>query len=60
MNVTLRPTRNVAVLHVAQLGTQKTWCVMTKGDGLGASIPADFPRGVYSAVALSSARVLMR
>jgi hypothetical protein len=54
MNVTLRPTRSVAVLHVAQLGTRKTWCVMTKGDGLGATIPADFPRGVYAISVLGS------
>jgi hypothetical protein len=47
-NIVLRPTSSVAVMHVAQLGTSKTWCVMTKGDGGGATIPGDFATGVYA------------
>jgi hypothetical protein len=47
-NIVLRPTAGVAVLHVQELATNKTWCVMTGGDGSGATIPGQFPGGVYS------------
>ena len=47
-NIVLRPTGGVAVLHVQELATNKTWCVMTRGDGTGATIPGEFSRGVYS------------
>jgi hypothetical protein len=47
-NIMLRPTSAVAVLHVALLGSSKTWCVTTKGDGTGATIPGDFAMGVYA------------
>jgi hypothetical protein len=47
-NIVLRPTGSVAVLHVQELATNKTWCVMTRGDGSGATIPGEFPGGVYS------------
>jgi hypothetical protein len=44
----LRPMGGVAVLHVQELASNRTWCVMTHGDGTGASIPGDFPGGVYA------------
>jgi hypothetical protein len=48
--IMLRPpaTREVTVLHVTELATNKTWCVMTKGDGAQVSIPGDFASGVYA------------
>lgn len=36
------------MLHVQELATNKTWCVMSKGDGSGAMIPGEFPMGVYA------------
>jgi hypothetical protein len=47
-NIVLRPTGGVSVLHVQELATNRTWCVMTAGDGSGATIPGEFPGGVYS------------
>lgn len=47
-NVALRPMAGVAVLHVTNVATHKTWCVMTKGDGTGAMIPGEFGMGVYA------------
>jgi hypothetical protein len=47
-NFVLRPTAGVAVLHVEELATNRTWCVMTHGDGLGGTIPGEFPSGVYA------------
>jgi hypothetical protein len=47
-NIVLRPTNSPAVMHVALLGSSKTWCVTTKGDGTGATIPGDFVMGVYA------------
>jgi hypothetical protein len=47
-NIVLRPTNVPAVMHVALLGSAKTWCVTTKGDGTGATIPGDFATGVYA------------
>jgi hypothetical protein len=47
-NVVLRPLAGVAVLHVQELASNKTWCVMSKGDGTGAMIPGQFPMGVYA------------
>ena len=47
-NILLRPTAGVAVLHVEELATNRTWCVMTHADGTGAAIPADFPGGVFA------------
>jgi hypothetical protein len=47
-NFVLRPGSGVAVLHLQELATNRTWCVMTHGDGTGASIPGEFPGGVYS------------
>jgi hypothetical protein len=47
-NMVLRPLDGVAVLHVQELATNKTWCVMTKGDGTGAAINGTFPMGVYA------------
>jgi hypothetical protein len=47
-NINLRPMAGVAVLHVTNLATHKTWCVMTQGDGTGASIPGEFATGVYA------------
>ncbi|HEY3821020.1 MAG TPA: hypothetical protein VGL81_27840 [Polyangiaceae bacterium] len=47
-NIVLRPTGGAAVLHVQELATNKTWCVTSAGDGSGATIPGEFPGGVYS------------
>jgi len=47
-NIALRPMDGVAVLHVTNLATHKTWCVMTQGDGTGATIPGEFAMGVYA------------
>ncbi|HEY8089659.1 MAG TPA: hypothetical protein VIF09_17485 [Polyangiaceae bacterium] len=47
-NIGLRPIGGVAVLHVQELASNRTWCVMTHGDGAGAGIPGDFPSGVYA------------
>lgn len=47
-NFALRPVAGVAVLHLQELATNRTWCVMTHDDGTGATIPGDFPGGVYS------------
>jgi hypothetical protein len=47
-NVVLRPIAGVAVLHVQELASNKTWCVMSKGDGTGALISGEFPIGVYA------------
>jgi hypothetical protein len=47
-DIELRPTSCPAVMHVALLGSGKTWCATTKGNGLGASIPGDFATGVYA------------
>jgi hypothetical protein len=46
-NFALRPVGGVAILHL-QLATNRTWCVMTHDDGTGATIPGEFPGGVYS------------
>jgi hypothetical protein len=48
--IMLRPpaTHEVTVLHVTELATNKSWCVMTKGDGAQVSIPGDFAAGVYA------------
>lgn len=47
-SIGLRPTGGVAVLHVQELASNRTWCVMTHGDGAGAAIPGDFPGGTYA------------
>ncbi|HEY1691982.1 MAG TPA: hypothetical protein VGG39_07460 [Polyangiaceae bacterium] len=47
-NIALRPVGGVAVLHLQELATNRTWCVMTHDDGTGAAIPGDFPGGVYA------------
>jgi hypothetical protein len=47
-NIVLRPLGVTAVLHVQELASNKTWCVMTNGDGSGATIPGEFPLGDYS------------
>jgi hypothetical protein len=47
-NFVLRPAPGVAVLHVQELATNRTWCVMTNGDGTGGTIPGEFPSGVYA------------
>jgi hypothetical protein len=47
-NVVLRPIGAVAVLHVQDLASSRTWCVMTRGDGTGATLPGEFPAGVYA------------
>jgi hypothetical protein len=47
-DIVLRPTSSPAVLHVALLGSTKTWCVTTKGDGSDVSIPGEFAAGVYA------------
>jgi hypothetical protein len=47
-NIALRPVGGVAVLHLQELATNRTWCVMTHDDGTGATIPGDFPGGVYA------------
>ena len=47
-NLVLRPTGGVSVLHLQELATNKTWCVMTAGDGSGATIPGEFPGGIYA------------
>jgi len=44
----LRPTGGVALLHVEELANDKTWCVMARADGTGATIPGEFPAGVYA------------
>lgn len=44
----LRPTGGVSVLHVQQLATNRTWCVLTHDDGTGGTIPGEFPSGVYA------------
>lgn len=44
----LRPVPGVAVMHVEQLATNQTWCVMTRGDGSGASLPGEFSDGIYA------------
>jgi hypothetical protein len=46
-DIVLRPTSGPAVLHVALLGSTKTWCVTSQGDG-DAAIPGAFAAGVYS------------
>jgi hypothetical protein len=47
-NFVLRPTAGIAVLHVEELATNRTWCVMTHGDGTGGTIPGEFPGGIYA------------
>jgi hypothetical protein len=47
-NVILRPIAGVAVLHVRELASSRTWCAMSPGDGAGAAIPGEFPAGVYA------------
>jgi hypothetical protein len=47
-NFVLRPTAGVAVLHVEELATNRTWCVMTQGDGNGGTIPGEFASGIYA------------
>jgi hypothetical protein len=47
-NFVLRPIAGVAVLHVEELATNRTWCVMTHGDGTGGTIPGEFPGGIYA------------
>lgn len=47
-NLLLRPIGREAVLHMQELATNRTWCVMTRADGTGATIPGEFPGGVYA------------
>jgi hypothetical protein len=47
-NFVLRPIGGVAVLHVEELATNRTWCVMTHGDGTGGTIPGEFSSGIYA------------
>ena len=47
-DISLRPTRGAAVLHVQELSTNKTWCAMTRDDGTGAVIQDLFPGGVFA------------
>jgi hypothetical protein len=54
-DITLRPTRGVAVLRVQELATSKTWCAMTRDDGTGAVIQGEFPGGVF-AISVEGAR----
>jgi hypothetical protein len=53
-NMVLRPLDGVAVLHVQELASNKTWCVMTKGDGTGATINGAFPMGIYAIIVEAS------
>jgi hypothetical protein len=46
-NIVLRPIRAAAVLHVEELATSRTWCVIQER-GAGATIPGQFPQGVYA------------
>jgi len=47
-NFVLRPAAGVAVLHVEELATNRTWCVLTHGDGTGGTIQGEFPSGIYA------------
>lgn len=47
-NFVLRPTGGIAVLHVEALANDKTWCVMARAAGTGATIPGEFPAGIYA------------
>jgi hypothetical protein len=47
-NIVLRPTGGVALLHVEELATNRTWCVMSPGDGNAATIPGEFSSGIYA------------
>jgi len=49
------PAPRLAVLHVTQLDTNRTWCVQTSSDGTTATIPGEFPMGVY-AISVTEAR----
>jgi hypothetical protein len=53
-NIALRPMAGVAMLHVTNLATQKTWCAMSRPDGTGATIPGEFASGVYAVDVQSS------
>jgi hypothetical protein len=43
-----QPKLELAVLHVTHLDSNRTWCVQSAADGSIASIPAEFPYGVYA------------
>jgi hypothetical protein len=47
-NIVLRPTGGLALLHVEELATNRTWCVMTAADGTGGTIPGEFSSGIYA------------
>jgi len=47
-NFVLSPAAGVAVLHVEELATNRTWCVLTRGDGTGGTIAGEFPSGIYA------------
>jgi hypothetical protein len=38
----------LAVFHVTQLDTNRSWCVQVGEDGATAIIPGEFPQGVYA------------
>jgi len=38
----------VAMLHLTNLDTNKTWCVMTGADGTPAALGAELPGGMYA------------
>jgi hypothetical protein len=38
----------VAMLHITNLETNKTWCVMTSADGTPAALGAELPGGMYA------------
>jgi hypothetical protein len=42
------PAPKMAVLHVTQLETGRTWCVESNVDGIRAAIPGDFQMGTYA------------
>jgi hypothetical protein len=38
----------VAMLHLTNLDTNKTWCVMTSADGTPGALGAELPQGMYA------------
>jgi hypothetical protein len=42
------PAMKLAVLHVTNLDSGKTWCMQAGADGSPATIGADFPNGTYA------------
>jgi hypothetical protein len=54
------PALPLTMLHVTNLDTNRTWCVMTQADGTPAALAADLPSGLYAVSVASTNRAAAR